>query len=234
MLGANTSSNWEINDSFKSGIQVYLSPNLTRNSNIKDEVFIVSVIFMEQLHQTVREYLNSGHRISAYEINSHLITIALESENRIRKSEFTYNPVDTISIEEDFIISIQFTYLNSSFNQTLRNVKCGEIPGDSHRTVLNLKPTENCKLKYTNRTGLMIPTCECSRTGTFGLLVSRPAREWDGIRVNGVSKPVVYGCLTSFILSVLTWGLLIKSYLENSNKLITILKVMFSYHGSLS
>ena len=80
---------------------------------------------------------------------------------------------------------------------------------------------------YSNRSGVSLPTCTCARKGTYGLLVSKPPSETSGVLVFGVSRPVVYGCLISLILSILTWVLLLKTYFNISNKLITGLKVYY-------
>lgn len=211
-----------LESSFQSGIRVFLAPRLPNPRRLLDSVYVVSVVYLEQLQQTVREQLDKP---SGFELNSHLVTLALESERRVGVNQFSFHPTDAISLDEEFLFSIEFTFLNSSFNRTQRRVQCGEIPSGARRDFTNLERTENCQFLYTNRSGVSVPSCECLRTGTYGLLVSRPSHVQEGVLVSGVSIPVVYGCLISLILSILTWGLLIKTYLQTGSKLIVNLKV---------
>ena len=125
---------------------------------------------------------------SKYELNSHLVTIGLESEKRLGKSQLTYQPADMFSIDGDFIFSIEFTFRNLSFNRTLRSVKCGEVLSGSHRDLPRLVASPSCELRFTNRTGEPVPTCLCGRVGTYGLLVTRPHYGKAGVPVSGLSK----------------------------------------------
>jgi len=193
----------------------------------RDHVFVVSLIYMEQLDEAAHAIMDSGGaKGSKYELNSHLVTIGLESEKRLGKSQLTYQPADMFSIDGDFIFSIEFTFRNLSFNRTLRSVKCGEVLSGSHRDLPRLVASPSCELRFTNRTGEPVPTCLCGRVGTYGLLVTRPHYGKAGVPVSGLSKPVLCGCSINLVLSLLTWTLLLKSYSQHSRKLITILKIL--------
>ena len=211
-------------ENFQSGIQVHLNPSLLVDSarRLLDPVFVVSVVFLEQLGERVREHHNAAQPPADYQVNSHLVTVSLECERGTDKA-VVYQSADMFSIDKEFIISIEFTFLNASFNRTLRTVECAEIPSGGFP---NLQPTQNCRLRYTNRTGVSLPTCDCLRTGTYGLVISRPPSDTGRVHISGVSRPVVYGCMISLILSALTWAILIRSYSNSSAQLITGLKVI--------
>ena len=212
----------EEGEEFTSGIQVYLTTNGPVNHNLVHRVFVVTTIYIEQVEAVVRSFHARTNKPSNYQVNSHLVTIGLEVEDRIANNKYSYLPADKISIDDEYLFSIEFNFLNNSFNRTQRKVWCGEIFSGEFP---NLRPTADCTLRYGNRSGVPLPTCDCARSGTYGLVVSKPPSETAGVLVFGVSRPVVYGCLVSLILSILTWILLFKTYFNNTNKLIVGLKV---------
>ena len=214
----------ESSDEFSSGIEVHLRTSGPINHNLVNRVFVFTAIYLEQVEQAARRFHAKLQKPTDYEINSHLVTLDLEVEDRIASNKFSYLPADKVSTDHEYLFSIEFNFLNNSFNRTERKVWCAEIFSGEFP---NLRPTAACNFMYSNRSGVSLPTCTCARKGTYGLLVSKPPSETSGVLVFGVSRPVVYGCLISLILSILTWVLLLKTYFNISNKLITGLKV---YH----
>jgi hypothetical protein len=172
-------------------------------------IFTVSLIFLE-LFQDLLENPDTAAadtRGSKFELNSHLVTIALETaedetpaaagDTDGRRRVF-YSPADTLALDGSFLFSLEFVFLNGSFNWTERRLACGEVTppaaGTTDRGVGDeenppaLRVSPHCYLAYDNVTADAAPRCVCNRSGTYGLLIPRLQRWEPGVPVRGVSK----------------------------------------------
>jgi hypothetical protein len=186
----------------------------------------VSLVFLEPFQELVENPVDTkGGEL--FELNSHLVTIALEmmvedagdlknmsaaarnSENGGRKEEAAamatrrYQPADTLALDGSFLFSLEFAFLNRSFNQTERRIACGEVTtplafssplsatpggGETHDTAATvLRPSPHCRLVFVNVTAGP-PRCICNRSGTYGLIIPVLQRREAGLPVFGVAK----------------------------------------------
>ncbi len=173
-------------------------------------VFTVSLIFLE-LFQDLLENPDTAAdtKGSKFELNSHLVTIALEtaedeaaaasaSADTGGRRRVFYSPADTLALDGSFLFSLEFVFLNGSFNWTERRLACGEVTppaagtadrgggGEENPPALRVSPY--CYLAYDNITADAAPRCVCNRSGTYGLLIPRLQRWEPGVPVRGVSK----------------------------------------------
>ena len=216
---------------YQSGVQV----SVVRGGNIgrqpsqplppppRHPVFSVSLIFLEPFQELVENPVDTNG--VTFELNSHLVTIALEVNEDMGKLvavELTtdgrlsarkppkaaaamsrrFQPADTLALDGSFLFSLEFSFLNGSFNHTERRVACGEVVpplavspvGGSDRGEDNvpplLQPSPHCQLVLGNVTerGVVRPRCVCNRTGTYGLILPALQRWEAGVPVHGVSK----------------------------------------------
>ncbi len=171
-----------------------------RTSPPRQPVFTVSLIFLE-LFQDLLE--NPDTKGSKFELNSHLVTIALETAEDEPSAEDTdgrrrvfYSPTDTLALDGSFLFSLEFVFLNGSFNWTERRLACGEVTPPAAGTTdrggeenpPDLRVSPHCYLAYDNVTADSAPRCVCNRSGTYGLLIPRLQRWEPGVPVRGVSK----------------------------------------------
>jgi len=175
----------------------------------RQPVFTASLIFLE-LFQDLLENPDTAAdtKGSKFELNSHLVTIALDTaEDETtpaasaadidgRRRVF-YSPADTLALDGSFLFSLEFVFLNGSFNWTERRLACGEVTppaagtmerggGEENPPAMRVSP--HCYLAYDNVTADAAPRCVCNRSGTYGLLIPRLQRWEPGVPVRGVSK----------------------------------------------
>jgi hypothetical protein len=175
-------------------------------------IYTVSLVFLEPFQELVEN--PSDAKAVDFELNSHLVTLTLEAVDEAGKAVATankaidrppneaktvskhYQPADTLALDGSFLFSLEFAYLNGSFNHTERQVACGEVVvpptasssqgaggGDLWGQIV---PSPHCYLAHTNLTHR--PRCICNRSGTYGLIVPSLQRWEEGVPVHGVSK----------------------------------------------
>jgi hypothetical protein len=183
-------------------------------------IYTVSLVFLEPFQELVEN--PSDAKAADFELNSHLVTITLEVAEDAGKAVVTtdeaidhplneanaastrYQPADTLALDGSFLFSLEFAFLNGSFNRTERRVACGEVVvpptaasfsqsaggGDRAELWSQIVPSPHCRLTYANLTHR--PRCICNRSGTYGLIVPSLQRWEDGVPVHGVSKVGTY------------------------------------------
>ena len=114
--------------------QVYIAPPPPDQNDFKppllpslsrDQMLVVSVVYLEQLYGAVTHYettiVESHHRRlqhSTHHINSRLVTISLETAAVSGSSpvdsdrQQMYLPTDVLSLEQDFVFVIEFSWRN--------------------------------------------------------------------------------------------------------------------------
>jgi len=168
-------------------------------------ILMVSLVFLELFQDLVENPAAADTKAMEFELNSHLVTVALEVDETATEKpkdqtqqQRTYSPTDTLALDESFLFSLDFSFLNGSFNWTERRLVCGEVTppvggnGGTDRGVDEkaplLRPSPHCYLAYENVRVDALPRCVCNRSGTYGLLIPR-LQHWEpGVPVRGASK----------------------------------------------
>ena len=226
-------------NSFYHNISVSLSCAPTNQSMCPrieppNNMFIVSVIVLDQLKDNV--YMPTNQFKSNYALASDLVTITLETQ----ESDTIFKPRDVLSLDNKYRFNISFDGYTINHTNQLTDTGTGlDLTGGSrlqcgqmleHRLLLRL--ATSCRLDL--RTSphdptLMVPNCLCKRAGTYGLMELRPSVLYSQVLKALPSMPVIYGCLTSMIMSLLSWSILIKSCKQSSKKFYTTCKVMMIF-----
>jgi len=199
----------------------------------------VAVIYYEDLHVNIRKTSSEeeGTHKTLYELNSNVVTVAMESAVDIAQDRVDYRPIN--KLPPDIYLIIRLSYLNSTFNSSLVSLICAS--GPSNMLVDNNKtPTEGwqwnldsgCQLRLENNSNR--PECWCQNTGTFGLLIARKELKELTSELEGISESIMFGCIVGVGLSSLTFVLLVRSCFENRVNALALLKLQTSVSVSLA
>ena len=106
-------------------------------------------------------------------------------------------------------------------NLSLGRLHCASLDSYLHRPLL--QPSPNCELNLVQK---RVATCNCSVTGTFGLLLSINEGGMEA-RVDGWQSPtLVYGATTGLVLALLTLAALLKSHFLLPRAPDSVLKIL--------
>jgi len=215
---------------FFPGVNIYLrgppSMMATPKSSLPQNIYMISVIIIDQMKNNI-EIPKESWLKPRLELRSQLVTISLEAKVTGRRGEELYSPRDMISMEQNYVFKIMFqSYRMNQTNQSdVGNIslQCGRM----YESKVMMKNASECRLEYTTwpLSGDRVPTCFCVGAGTYALLEVLPSIPHSLVPDQLPLVPVIYGCLTSLILSFLSWALLVKSYKQSPKKFNTIYKM---------
>jgi len=196
----------------------------------------VAVIYFQPLHKFVTKMPErSEEKEIKYSLVSNVVSVVMEKEEAQGESYIYLN-----DLSPQLTVTISFSPLPRSVPD-LAVVACSEAPsavllGSGGTEDVSswqwVSPSPSCSYVYDNVT--RIPSCRCNRTGTFALLTSEKSSSRDVESLDGVSRPLVYGCLIGLLVSGMTFLLLCRSWVVHHRTAITLLKLQTTVSVLLS